>query len=250
MAPATTIRDVARRADCLGRHRSRALNGHDNVTAETRQRVLDAAAALRFMPSIAARSLITRRTQTVGALLPDLHGEYFSRADPRHRGRGAQPRAAPVGVEHATAMPAEVAAALRAMRGRVDGLIVMSPHGDADFMRRSLPPALPAVLLNTRPGRRGTASLAVDNHGGACGDDAPPGRLAAIARSPSSPARRTTSRRSERLRGYRDALAAGAARQPADGVRRRLQRAARAGAPDNASPRCASGRRRCSRPAT
>src|SRR6185312_3652714 len=33
---------------------------------------------LRYVPHGAARSLITRRTHTIGALLPDLHGEFFS----------------------------------------------------------------------------------------------------------------------------------------------------------------------------
>jgi LacI family transcriptional regulator len=73
-----TIKDVARQANVSVATVSRVLNGHTNVTAETRAIVLGVAAQLRFIPSGAARSLITRRTHTVGALLPDLHGDYFS----------------------------------------------------------------------------------------------------------------------------------------------------------------------------
>jgi LacI family transcriptional regulator len=75
---AVTIKDVARQARVSVATVSRALNGHANVTPQTRAHVLGVASQLRFVPSSAAQSLITRRTHTVGALLPDLHGEYFS----------------------------------------------------------------------------------------------------------------------------------------------------------------------------
>jgi LacI family transcriptional regulator len=75
---AITIKDVARRAGVSVASVSRALNGHESVTPETRQRIVKAAAALRYTPHSAARSLITRRTDTIGAILPDLYGEFFS----------------------------------------------------------------------------------------------------------------------------------------------------------------------------
>src|ERR1700759_5562185 len=75
---AVTIKDVAREARVSVASVSRGLNGHASVTAQTRRRNVRIAEQLRYMPHGAARSLITRRTQTVGALLPDLHGEFFS----------------------------------------------------------------------------------------------------------------------------------------------------------------------------
>ena len=73
-----TIKDVARVAGVSVATVSRALNGAENVLPHTRQRILDISRELRYAPSGAARSLITRKTETVGALLPDLHGEFFS----------------------------------------------------------------------------------------------------------------------------------------------------------------------------
>ena len=163
---ATTIRDVAKLAQVSVATVSRALNGHESVTPETRQRVIDAAAELHFSPSSAARSLITRRTQTVGAVLPDLHGEYLSELI-RGIEVAARARDLHLLVASAPSDPAEIAAVLRVMRGRVDGLIVMSPHGDADTIDDNLPAGLPAVLLNTRPDATRHASFAVDHRGGA-----------------------------------------------------------------------------------
>src|SRR5688572_4655351 len=77
-AKRVTIRDVARLAEVSVASASRAMNGHDSVTAETREKVLTAARLLRFVPHSGARSLSTRRTDTVGLVLPDLYGEFFS----------------------------------------------------------------------------------------------------------------------------------------------------------------------------
>jgi LacI family transcriptional regulator len=121
---------------------------------------------LRYVPHGAARSLITRRTQTIGALLPDLHGEFFSElirgVDLAARARGLHLL---VSSSHGDA--SEAAAALRAMQGRVDGLLVMSPHVDASFLSNHLPIGLPIVLLNTPIKGGHYAALNIDNFGGA-----------------------------------------------------------------------------------
>ncbi|HEY2396231.1 MAG TPA: LacI family DNA-binding transcriptional regulator [Rudaea sp.] len=163
---AVTIKDVAREARVSVASVSRALNGHSNVTDETRRRILRVAKELRYMPHGAARSLITRRTQTIGALLPDLHGEFFSElirgVDLAARTRGLHLL---VSSSHGDAN--EAAAALRAMLGRVDGMLVMSPHVDASFLRDNLPAGLPIVLLNTPITGQRYAALNIDNFGGA-----------------------------------------------------------------------------------
>ncbi len=163
---AATIKDVAREAKVSVASVSRALNGGAGVTAATRERIHAAAKRLHYIPHAAARMLITRRTHTIGALLPDLHGEFFSELirgiDLAARARGLHllVSSSHDGVE-------EVAAALRAMQGRVDGLLLMSPHADADFLRKNLPAELPTVLMNTRLAGTDYCALSVDNEGGA-----------------------------------------------------------------------------------
>jgi len=203
---ATTIKDVARLAGVSVATVSRALNGHSNVTPRTREHVMGVVEQLRFVPSSAARSMITRRTHTVGALLPDLHGEYFSELirgiDLAARARGLHLL---VSSSHGDA--AEAAAALRAMNGRVDGLLVMSPHANADFLWGNLPDDLPAVLMNTRVAGGTHSSFAVDNHAGAYAMvqhfvERGHRRVAFIAGPESN------FEAQERLRGYRAAMAA------------------------------------------
>lgn len=163
---ATTIRDVARVAGVSVATVSRVLNGHANVTEPTRAHVMGVVAQLRFVPSSAAQSMITRRTHTIGALLPELHGEYFSELI-RGIDLAARARGLHLLVSSAHGDVAGAATALRAMNGRVDGLLVMSPHVNADALWGDLPEDLPTVLINTRVAGGRHSSFAVDNHGAA-----------------------------------------------------------------------------------
>ncbi len=202
-----TIRDVAKAAGVSVATVSRALNGAGRVLPETRERILAAARELRFTPSGAARSLITRRTDTIGALLPDLHGEFFSELI-RGIDQAARARGLHLLVSSSHGDADEAAAALRAMNGRVDGLLVMTPHADAGFLARNLPGSLPAVLINTGAESPGHARFVVDNVGGA----------QAITRHLAAAGRRRIAHiagpegneeAADRLRGYRAGLRAG-----------------------------------------
>jgi LacI family transcriptional regulator len=57
---------------------SRAISGKGYVDAETRQRVLDAAAELGYRRNAAARALRERRSHVVGLMLPDIHNEFYT----------------------------------------------------------------------------------------------------------------------------------------------------------------------------
>ncbi len=73
------VRDVARHARVSVATVSRVLNGAQNVAAPTRARVEQAIAALRFVPSSAARAINSGRTRLVGALIPTLDHAIFAR---------------------------------------------------------------------------------------------------------------------------------------------------------------------------
>ncbi|MFN3930701.1 MAG: LacI family DNA-binding transcriptional regulator [Brevundimonas sp.] len=162
---AATIRDVAERADVSVASVSRVLTGAGPVAEVTRARVMEAVEALQYVPHSGARSLSTSKTQTIGVILPDLYGEFFSELI---RGMDVAARALGyhliVSSSHDDA--AEASAAIRSMRGRVDGLIVLSPHLDAANLAAGLAGRLPILLMNGGDGD-GRPSIVVDNHGGA-----------------------------------------------------------------------------------
>lgn len=163
---AATIRDVARRAQVSVASVSRVLTGAGPVTDATRQRVLEAVEALRYVPHSGARSLSTSRTQTVGVVLPDLYGEYFSELI-RGMDLAARQHGFHLIVSSSHDDAEDAAAAIRSMRGRVDGLIVLSPHLDAANLAANLAGGLPVLLMNGGAVDAGRPSIIVDNHGGA-----------------------------------------------------------------------------------
>lgn len=66
-----TIRDVAAHAGVSPGTVSKALNGTGSVSAETRTRILAAAAETGFRPNELARSVFERRSYTVGMITTD-----------------------------------------------------------------------------------------------------------------------------------------------------------------------------------
>jgi LacI family transcriptional regulator len=67
----STIRDLARKAGVSVATVSRALNQYPDIRAETRTRILRLAREMGFQPSLAARSLVTRRSPLIGVFLRD-----------------------------------------------------------------------------------------------------------------------------------------------------------------------------------
>jgi LacI family transcriptional regulator len=163
---AATIKDVAERAGVSVATVSRVLNRLDVVSEETRQRVSDAAAKLGYIPHGGARSLSMRRTQCVGAVLPDLHGEFFSELI-RGIDRVAREHGQHLLLTASHDDADELADALRSMQGRADGVLLMSPHLDSEVLRLNLPASIPVVLMNTPRQGTGYSAYTVDNHGGA-----------------------------------------------------------------------------------
>ncbi len=73
----SALSDVARIAQVSKATASRALSGNGYVSAETRDRVISAAAAIGYVVSSTASSLVTGRTRNVGVVIPHINRWYF-----------------------------------------------------------------------------------------------------------------------------------------------------------------------------
>ncbi len=78
--PAARLVDVARAAGVSLATASRALGSSDLVLPETRQRVRDAATMMGYVAHGAARALASRRSRTIGAVLPTIDNPIFASA--------------------------------------------------------------------------------------------------------------------------------------------------------------------------
>jgi LacI family transcriptional regulator len=74
-----TLDDVARAAGVSTATVSRCLNSPDRVIAATRERVMEAVQSLGYTPDFGGRALASRRTNTVGAIIPTMENAIFAR---------------------------------------------------------------------------------------------------------------------------------------------------------------------------
>jgi LacI family transcriptional regulator len=159
-----TIHDVAARAGVSVATVSRVLNGKVPVREATSAHVRAAARSLRYVPNLAARSLSIRRSHTIGVVLPDVHGEFFSEVI-RGIDLAARENGYHILVSGSHSDAGEMLEVLGAMRGRVDGLVVMSPEGTAGAIREGIGERFPVVLLNASAEEHD--AITIDNYGGA-----------------------------------------------------------------------------------
>jgi LacI family transcriptional regulator len=73
-----TIIDIAREAGVSISTVSRVLNNSMPVAEETAKRVIETIRRLEFSPNVAARNLASKRTNTIGLLLPTIRGSFFT----------------------------------------------------------------------------------------------------------------------------------------------------------------------------
>jgi LacI family transcriptional regulator len=200
------IKRIAQEAQVSIATVSRVLNGIGRVSEALQTRVNEAVERLGYRPNLVARNLRTRRTFTIGVILPNIGNPHFSDAV-----RAMQDAAVDAGytvlVVNSDGDPDQESTAIRTLLSRqVDGLVLVSTSVSATPALRSMvdngTPVLAMdrairglevdqVLIDIRAGTRG-AVMHLAERGRR--------RIAFIA----GPPRMWTA--SEKLRGYREGL--------------------------------------------
>ncbi|QPC95923.1 LacI family DNA-binding transcriptional regulator [Mesorhizobium sp. INR15] len=75
---AVTLRDVGKRAGVSSMTVSRVINGREGVDVETQKKVEEAIEALDYIPNRIARGLTSQKTATIGLVIPDVVNPFFS----------------------------------------------------------------------------------------------------------------------------------------------------------------------------
>jgi LacI family transcriptional regulator len=163
--PAVTLRDVARRAGVHPATASRALNPETRLLVRdgTARRITDAAAALGYRPNAAARSLRTRRSHTIGVLIPDLNNPLFPPMV-----RGLEDRLAADGyvalIGNTDGRPEREQQVFEQMRARhVDGYAVATASRSSPLLAQAAAEGLNVVLMNRVADDLAFPSVSADN---------------------------------------------------------------------------------------
>jgi LacI family transcriptional regulator len=158
---AANIYDVAARAGVSIATVSRVLGGTGPVAAATRQRVLEAADALRWRPNEVARALVAGgRFGVIGIVFPELGGQYFPEVLAGFEDVAVRnERGVLILATHGRANSADLVSGLAQ---RVDGLVVMDRTIPDDLVGH-LDGAGTAVVLLARPAVTGIPAVRAEN---------------------------------------------------------------------------------------
>ncbi|QZY28342.1 LacI family DNA-binding transcriptional regulator [Nocardioides coralli] len=121
--PRSTIRDVARHAGVSIATVSRVMRDSAAVRPDTRDRVIDAARELEFVPSQLGRQLAERRYAANGIVFPDLSGPYYAEVVLGYENVAAELRRSVLILSTQGRPDADLA--VREMADRCDGLVVL-----------------------------------------------------------------------------------------------------------------------------
>jgi DNA-binding LacI/PurR family transcriptional regulator len=142
------LEDVARHASVSHQTVSRVINNHPNVSGPTREKVEAAIAKLGYRRNVAARSLVTRRSQTIGVM-----GSGLSQYGPANTLLGVEQAARDAGYFVSIAALREVSRAALldattyfADQG-VDGIVVVVPHPEPLTAPAEMPAGIPVVTV-------------------------------------------------------------------------------------------------------
>jgi DNA-binding LacI/PurR family transcriptional regulator len=166
-----TLDEVARVAGVSRATVSRVVNGNPKVGADAKRQVERAIERLGYVPNQAARSLVTRRSQSIGLVIPEPAGRLFE--DPFFprllRGIGAALSSRDLQLVLLTPQSSgEEARAERYLTaGHVDGALLVSLHGNDPLPQAVAGRGVPVVVGGRPPRGSQVSYVDVDNVQGA-----------------------------------------------------------------------------------
>jgi DNA-binding LacI/PurR family transcriptional regulator len=166
-----TLDAVAQAAGVSRATVSRVVNGNPKVGAGARREVERAIARLGYIPNPAARSLVTRRSDSVGVVIPEPPGMLFGDPFFPRLLRGISTELSARNLQLVLLMPQSDEEERRLERyltaGHVDGALLVSLHGNDELPDALASRGVPVVVGGRPPSGDAVSYVDVDNVGGA-----------------------------------------------------------------------------------
>lgn len=145
-----TIKDIARQEEVSHSTVSRALRGSPLIAEDTAQRIRQVASELGYLPSAAARSLKTNRSQALGVIVSSIDDPYFSEILQGIEG-AAQDSGYSLFMAASQRNAERERHIVQVMREhRVDGVIICSTSFSAEQSQQFLKFGIPIVAVNNQ----------------------------------------------------------------------------------------------------
>lgn len=157
------IHDVAKRSGLSIVTVSRVLNNSPSVRESNRQKVLKAIEELNYQPNSAARSLVRGKTGVIGMSITNFDDSFYDRVI-----RVVNRKLAEQGYFLALSIAENEAGGANFLfqKDRVDGIILLSPLEENDYVEELKRKNIPFVLLDNQFQHEDVPSVLVDNYQG------------------------------------------------------------------------------------
>ncbi|MBM7715250.1 catabolite control protein A [Siminovitchia sp. FSL H7-0308] len=157
-----TIYDVAREANVSMATVSRVVNGNPNVKPATRKKVLEVIDRLEYRPNAVARGLASKKTTTVGVIIPDVANIFYAEL-----ARGIEDIATMykynIILSNSDQNVNKELHLLNTMLGKqVDGIVVMSQNITDEFVQELKRSPVPIVLAGSIESSNSLPSVNID----------------------------------------------------------------------------------------
>lgn len=166
-----TLEAVAARAGVGRGTVSRVVNGSPKVSEAAKEAVLRAIDELGYVPNRAARTLVTRRTDSIALVVSESEERIFAEPFFAKIIRGVTAALADTGLQllltFARSRDERIRLAQYLTGQHVDGVLLISLHGDDPLPDRLEAAGLPTVLGGVPVGLSPVSFVDVDNRGGA-----------------------------------------------------------------------------------
>lgn len=157
-----TIYDVAREANVSMATVSRVVNGNPNVKPATRKKVQDAIKDLGYRPNAVARGLASKKTTTVGVIIPDISNLFYAEL-----ARGIEDIATMykynIILSNSDENSEKELHLFNSMLGKqVDGMVLMSSSLTDELIDEIKRSPVPVVLAAAEDGEKNIPSVRID----------------------------------------------------------------------------------------
>lgn len=166
MKKKVTVIDVAKKAGVSQTTVSRVLNDHPQIKEETRRKVKQAIEELEFSPNEVARSMVMKKTRTIGLVIGDISNPFYAEVVKVIVGKARQINYDVIITDTDYNYDYFEQNVKTLVGKRVDGILVASIHHQESIVNELFYMGFPIIYFNREPNNEDIHFISVNNEKG------------------------------------------------------------------------------------
>lgn len=163
-----TLKQIAAELGVSAMTVSRALNNHDNVDEKTKKRIVETAHKMGYTPNKVAKSLVSRKTYTVGVVIPEISHAFFAQVISGIENVTYETNYQLLLTNSAEKAKREKKALVTLLEQQVDGILIScsEENQDASIYKKIIDSGKPLVFFDRIIEGLGASTVSVDDREG------------------------------------------------------------------------------------